>query len=151
MMWAMTASKDPVALGRLAALVTKRRLELGLDKIDVARAAELTITTYGKIERGESVRDTSYGKLEPALGWAPRSCLDVLNGASAPTLITDHVGPAATSPVTSSDLADDIEKAVQDAAIHVSDSLTASDIRNLKAKVVDILRDRGKLPPREGS
>lgn len=147
MMRAMTARTDAVALKRLATLVTQRRLELGLDKIEVARAAGLTITTYGKIEKGESVRDTSYGKLEPAINWAPRSCLDILNGAEAPTLITAHMGPAATSPVLAEDLADDIARAVQDAAIHVSDSLTAPDIRTLKSAVVALLRERGKLPP----
>ena len=139
----MTARTDVVALHRLAALVAGRRLSLGMDKIDVARAADLTITTYSKIERGESVRDTSYGKLEPVLGWAPRSCLEILNGADHAPLIT---GQAATSLVVG-DLADDIADAVQDAAIHVSDSMTASEIRNLKAQVLQFLRDRGKLPP----
>jgi transcriptional regulator with XRE-family HTH domain len=151
MMWAMTAGKDPVALKRLATLVTQRRLELGMDKIDVARAADLTITTYGKIERGESVRDTSYGKLEPALGWAPRSCIDVLGGADRPTLITGHLGPAATSPVFSEDLAEEIGDVVQNAAIHVSDTMTAPDVRALKAEVIELLRKRGILPARQES
>lgn len=148
----MNAPTDVITpLQRLAALITKRRLELGMDKIDVARAAGLTITTYSKIEKGESVRDTSYGKLEGAIGWAPRSCLDILGGAAQPTLITGHAGAAATSPVADYDLADDIGDAVQDAAIHISDSLTAPEIRHLKAQVVQLLRDRGKLPPRQES
>jgi transcriptional regulator with XRE-family HTH domain len=147
----MTARKDTVALERLAALVTKRRLELGMDKIDVARAADLTITTYGKIERGESVRDTSYGKIEPVIGWAPHSCLDVLAGMESPTLVTEHVGHAAASPVLSGDLADDIGDAVQDAAIFVSDDLTSIKIRALKAQVIENLRKRGILPPADGS
>lgn len=146
MMWPMTGRKDAVALARLATLVTKRRLELGMDKIDVARAADLTITTYSKIEAGLSVRDTSYGKLEAALNWAPRSCLDILAGADGPTLLTEHVGPAATSPVFTEDLAADVASAVQDAAIHVSDTLSAPDIRRLKAEVVRLLRERGILP-----
>lgn len=147
MMSPMTARKDHDALARLATLVAQRRLAMGLDKIDVARASDLTITTYGKIEKGLSVRDSSYGKLEPVLGWAPGSCLDVLRGADSPALITGHIGPAATSPVLDEDLAEDVASAVQDAAIHVSDTLSSSEIRKLKAEVVDLLRARGKLPP----
>lgn len=147
MMWAMTARKDPVALKRLADLVIQRRLELGLDKIDVARAADLAIMTYGKIEKGLSVRDSSYGKLEPALGWASGSCFDILAGADQAALITEHVGPAVTSPFLADDLAGEVESIVQDAAIHVSDDLTASDIRSLKAEVIKRMRQRGILPP----
>ena len=147
----MTGRRDAVALTRLATLVTKRRLELGMDKVEVARAADLTITTYGKIERGESVRDTTYGKLEPVLGWAPRSCLDILGGLETPALITERIGPAATSPVLSGDLVGDVEDAVQDAAIHVSDNLTGAEIRRLKALVVENLRQRGILPPAQRS
>ena len=151
MMWPMTARKDAVALKRLADLVTQRRLELGMDKIDVARSADLTITTYSKIERGESVRDTSYGKLESVLGWAPGSCLDVLAGAERPALVTDHVGPAVSSPVLGEDLAADIGSIVQDAAIFVSDNLTSPEVRKLKSEVIERLRARGILPPHQES
>lgn len=151
MMTPMTGRKDEVALKRLAALVHQRRLELGMDKIEVARAADLTITTYGKIETGQSVRDTSYGKLEPVFYWAPGTCLDVLNGATAPAVISEHVGHAETSPVLPGDLADDIGDVVQDAAIHVADTLTASQIRELKLRVVETLRERGILAPHHGS
>lgn len=151
MMCAMTGRKDAVALARLAALVTKRRLELGMDKVEVARSAGFTITTYSKVEAGEPVRDTSYGKLEPVLGWAPRSCLDILEGAALPTVISGHVGAAATSPVLAGELTDDIGDAVQDAAIHVSDTLTGAEIRRLKNKVIENLRERGVLPPPAGS
>lgn len=147
MMRSMTAPKDAVALKRLAMLVMKRRLELGLDKIDVARKAGITITTYGQVEAGASVRDSSYGKLEPALGWAPGSCLDVLAGADSASLITEHVGPAVTSPLMDEDLAEGIGSAFQDAAIHVSDSLTSADIRAMKVKAIELLRERGILPP----
>lgn len=147
MMSPMTGRRDAVALQRLATLVTKRRLELGMDKIEVARAAELTITTYSKIEAAQPVRDTTYGKLESVLGWAPRSCLDILDGLETPALITEHIGPAATSPVLSGDLVADVEDAVQNAAIHVSDNLTGAEIRRLKSLVVEDLRRRGILPP----
>jgi len=147
MMAPMTAHPTVDALRHLATLVTQRRLQLGLDKIDVARSAGITITTYNKIEAGLSVRESSYGKVERAIGWAPGSALDILAGAPTPTLVTEHVGLASTSPVVKEDISDDIAAAVQDAAIHVSDGLTAPEIRNLKVRVVELLRERGKLPP----
>lgn len=148
MMGTMTARRDAVALQRLATLVMQRRLELGMDKIDVARKAVITITTYSKIEAGVSVRDTSYGKLEAAIGWAAGTCLDILDGAPGPTLLTNQHSGAALSPVLPADLDEDIEQAVQDAAIGVTDNLGAADIRRLKTAVTDLLRERGKLPPK---
>ena len=111
---------------------------------DVARAAGITITTYGNVESGAAVRDTTYGKIEPVLGWAAGSCGDVLKGGN-PTVV--EAGPNGTviSPVFLGDLQSAVERAVQDAAVATTD-LPASEIRKMKQRVVDELIRQGKLP-----
>lgn len=130
-------------LQRLAEHVTRRRVQLGMTKIDVARAAGLTITTYGHIERGKAVRDSSYGKIEAPLQWAPGSCLEVLRGGNPTVAEPSGIQGVSFSPISGSDLETDVASAVQDAAIAVTDSLSAEEIRKLKQRVVEELRARG--------
>lgn len=140
----MAPPSNESALQRLATLVIQRRSSLGMNKIDVARAAQIQINTYSKVEEGKSVRAVTYGKIEPVIGWARGSCLDVLGGDD-PTVVEPGPAGAAVSPVRSGDLADDVAAAVQEAAISVSDSLTSAEIRELKRRVVEELVKRGRL------
>jgi transcriptional regulator with XRE-family HTH domain len=133
---------DDTALERLAALVTRRRSERRLHKVDVARAAGIEVNTYSKIEDAKPVRATTYTKIEPILGWANGSCLDILGGATQATLLEESVDRAAVSPVTAEDLAEDVGAVVQDAAVSISDTLTAAEIRELKRRVVSEVLER---------
>jgi transcriptional regulator with XRE-family HTH domain len=133
---------DDTALERLAALVTRRRSERRLHKVDVARAAGIEVNTYSKVEDGQSVRATTYAKIEPVLGWASGSCLDILRGATQATLLEESVERAAISPITPADLAEDVGAVVQDAAVSISDTLTAAEIRELKRRVVSDVLER---------
>ncbi|GCD40863.1 helix-turn-helix domain-containing protein [Streptomyces paromomycinus] len=145
----MAATPDSAALQRLADLTTERRIQLGMTKSDLARAAGLTINTYNKVEAARPVRDITYGKIEPVLGWATGACREVLSGAGeAPVTMTSskHGAPRAVSPEV---FQRDIEEAVQAAAITATDNLTTADVRKLKQHVVEELRRRGYLPPAE--
>lgn len=143
MMWVMAPPYDEAALQRLASAVTQRRVDLRLHKIDVARAAGLQINTYSKIEDAKSVRPTTYGKVEAVLGWAAGSCVDILRGAPAATLLEQtESGPV--SPVSVEDLAEDAGVAVQNAAVAIGDGLSAAQIRAIKQQVVDELTERWK-------
>ncbi|KOU59900.1 hypothetical protein ADK57_32025 [Streptomyces sp. MMG1533] len=117
-----------------------------MNKIDVARAAQLQINTYSKVEDGKQVRLTTYAKIEPILGWARGSCSDILDGATAATIVEKQPGGAVVSDVQAGDLAADIANAVQNAAVSVSDSLTAAEIREMKRRVLDELIRQGKIP-----
>lgn len=132
----MAPRHDDAALQRLATLVTKRRSELKLNKVDVARTAGIEVNTYSKVEEGKSVRSTTYTKIEPVLGWAYGSCMDILKGAAQATLVEESTEGAAVSPVRPEDLAADVGVAVQDAAVAIGDTLTAAEIRELKRRVV---------------
>lgn len=146
MMCVMAPPQDESALQRLATLVTQRRVDLKMNKIDVARAADIQINTYSKVEEGKTVRPTTYGKIEEVLGWARGSCVDILRGATAATVVENGSPGAVISPVQAGDLAEDVAEAVQNAAITVSDSLTAAEIRRMKQLVVEELVKRGKIP-----
>ncbi|MER6492617.1 hypothetical protein [Streptomyces griseorubiginosus] len=115
-----------------------------MNKIDVARGAQIQINTYSQVEAGKSVRPATYGKIEPVIGWANGSCLDVLRGGT-PTVIEAGPPGAVSSPFQGGDLAKDVADAVQDAAISVSDTLTAAEIRELKRRVVEELAKRGRI------
>ncbi|MFH8591226.1 hypothetical protein [Streptomyces rimosus] len=142
----MAATRDSAALQRLADLITERRIQLSMTKSDLARAAGLTINTYNKVEAARPVRDTTYGRIEPVLGWSPGSCRNVLTGTGEPSAITrsPECGPSRSADPEV--FQRDIEEAVQAAAIAATDTLTTADLRKLSQHLVEELRRRGYLP-----
>ncbi|MFI0915209.1 hypothetical protein [Streptomyces abikoensis] len=140
----MATRPDRSDLHRLADLIQARRVELGMHKIDVARAAELTITTYNKVEAGEPVRDVTYGKVEPVLRWATGTCRSILDGAPPTTMEPSVVPGAFYSVISPGDLEREVARAVQEAAVAVT-NMPASEIRELKQRVIEELRQRGRV------
>ncbi|MEV7466218.1 hypothetical protein AB0O20_06835 [Streptomyces kronopolitis] len=136
----MPPPADDTALRRLADHIRQRRVELGMNKIDVAKAADITINTYMKLEDGRPVRDLTYGKVETVLNWAAGSCQEVIRGGE-PTPVQGLEEGVATSPVTDADLEGDVGQAVTNALIGVADDMSAADIRALKQRVVDEWRE----------
>ncbi|MCZ1014044.1 helix-turn-helix domain-containing protein [Streptomyces noursei] len=144
----MPPPTDDTALRRLADHVKRRRVELGMNKIDVAKVADITINTYMKIEDARPVRELTYGKVEKVLKWAPGSAHEVLRGRQ-PTIIEELSSDVVVSPVNTADLEADVAQAVSNAAIAVTDGLSAADIRKLKVGVIEELRRMGRLPKRD--
>ncbi|MGY0062750.1 hypothetical protein ACWY4P_40495 [Streptomyces sp. LZ34] len=138
----MTAPPDIAALKRLAALVTQRRVDLGMHKIDVAKTADITINTYNKIEAGQPVRVLTYAKIEPVLAWAPGTCRDILDGAASPTLVEKAPIPGVIFSSLPPDSFEDMTGAVQDAVIAVADQLTAAEIKEIARLAVEKYRQR---------
>ncbi|KOG63999.1 hypothetical protein ADK76_10850 [Streptomyces griseoflavus] len=147
----MATTRDSAALQRLADLIAERRIQLHMTKSDLARAAGVTINTYNKVESARPVRDTTYGKVEPVLGWAPGACRDVLAGAGEAPVSTQPSGEGALRSADPEAFQRDIEEAVQAAAITATDTLTTADVRKLKQHVVEELRRRGYLPEADTS
>lgn len=116
-----------------------------MNKIDVAKAADITINTYMKVEDGKPVRDLTYGKIETVLQWAAGSCHEVLRGG-IPTISVSTTEGAAVSPVTAGDLEGEVGQAVTNALIAVADGMSAADIRKAKQRVIEELRRLGRLP-----
>ncbi|TVL89833.1 hypothetical protein [Streptomyces sp. SAJ15] len=137
----MTTPKD---LARLAAAVKSRRHELGITRLAAATAAGMAKGTWQRVEEGAPVREMNYAKIEKVLRWASGSCI-ATRGGGEPL----PVEPGATEGVliasASPELEAAVSQAVQTASIAVSDHLTAPEIRELSARVVQELKDRGVL------
>ncbi|WP_075737561.1 helix-turn-helix domain-containing protein [Streptomyces acidiscabies] len=67
-------------LDRLGDRVKSHRLALYPSRQAAAAAAGITKDTWQRVEEGRPVRDTSYAKIDAALGWAAGSCLIVAEG-----------------------------------------------------------------------
>lgn len=81
---------------RLGWLVAERRKALRLSKAAAARAGDVSVITWTKVEDGEPVRDLTYAAVDRALGWAAGSAEGVLTGGTPrlrddgnPTGLTD--------------------------------------------------------------
>ncbi|GAA2199785.1 MULTISPECIES: helix-turn-helix domain-containing protein [Streptomyces] len=67
-------------LDRLAKYVKAHRLELYPSRLAAAQAAGISKDTWHRVEEGEAVRDSTYAKIDKALGWAAGSCLVIAEG-----------------------------------------------------------------------
>jgi DNA-binding XRE family transcriptional regulator len=137
----MTAHHDAEPLRRLAGLIAQRRVDLGMNKIDMARTAGLTITTYSKVEAGLSVRDVTYAKIEPILGWALGSCRAVLDGGEPVPVSSSEVPGVVIAAIPEEDLS----QAVTSAMVAVADNLTAAEIREISRRAMEELKRRGVI------
>lgn len=71
----------PAQLGRLAAAVRERRLELGgMTQSEAASMAGVSDTTWNQVEAGKAVSARSMAKVERALGWQVGSHALVMRG-----------------------------------------------------------------------
>ncbi|MFE1192858.1 helix-turn-helix domain-containing protein [Streptomyces olivaceoviridis] len=67
-------------LDRLAKHVKAHRLELYPSRLAAAQAAGISKDTWQRVEEGEEVRDSTYAKIDKALGWVSGSCLIIAEG-----------------------------------------------------------------------
>lgn len=137
----------PKDLNRLAQYVTKRRHELGMGRDAIARTVGLAKGTWTRLEQGHPIRDVNYARVDRALHWAAGSCMSVADGHEPVLVQEGELAPgvvAATVPVE--DMGDAVRQSVESASIAVTDNLTAQEIRDLSAKVVAILKERGLIP-----
>lgn len=66
---------------RLAAVAKRRRAELGIALNDAnAKEAGVSRGTWQRVEKGLSIRETNYKKIDGLLQWVAGSCITVLEG-----------------------------------------------------------------------
>lgn len=140
---------DTAGLKRLARLVAQRRVELGWHKADAAKRAELTITTYSRIESGLTVRDVTYAKLERALGWAPGACLAILEGAERAQPAGEVSDGVRYVPAESAE--DGARQAVVNAVMATLPETPAGKISEFSDAVIKELKKRGIVPSRDAA
>lgn len=129
---------------RLARLVIQRRTALGWHKAQAAKAADLTITTYTRVEKALSVRDVTYAKIDRAFGWATGASMAVLEGAREPQMAGEEVEGVRIAPVA--ETAEGVRQAVQHVVIATLPDTPAGKMAELSEGVLAELRKRGILP-----
>ncbi|MFR0351835.1 hypothetical protein [Streptomyces sp. MCC20] len=156
----MAPTSDDTArhLQKLSALVTQRRVALGLrSKEAAAKHCDLSPMTYRKIEAGERVTDTSYAKLEIGFAFRPGSCKTVLDGADSITLQdgTEIIegGQITRTQVDVDALSEELRREYIDAATVTVPGISLGEAQEMSRQAVEravkIMRKRGILPDHE--
>jgi DNA-binding XRE family transcriptional regulator len=151
MMSAMAPPSDQTArhLQKLAALVTQRRAQLGLSQEKAAKVCDVAYMTYRKVEEGQSVRSTTYAKIEVGFNFRAGSCKAILDGSADSVLLEDGTELIEGGQISRLDpevLTDGIPDAVTRSAMLVAPELTGRQIQELGEQVVEELRRRGIVP-----
>jgi DNA-binding XRE family transcriptional regulator len=133
-------------LERLAEEVQRRRIELKLGVEPAAKLAGVSKDTWKRVEAGLKVRDTTYAKIDQALGWALGSCAGVLQGRE-PLVSEAAQGDREVriTKIPKEELERAIGDSVQSAAIATRGDLTADDLLKLNRRVIEELRLRGVI------
>lgn len=133
-------------LGRLAKHVKAHRMELFTSRKAAADTAGVSKDTWQRVEEGLDVRETTYVKIDKALGWASGSCLIVAEGGS-PVFIDSRTSDVAdTSPPAPQKLnADAVRRAAFAAARAKLPSAPIGDIDAFTDELVDVLRRTGEI------
>ncbi|MDN3244092.1 helix-turn-helix transcriptional regulator [Streptomyces sp. ZSW22] len=72
----------PRDLDRLAQRVKRHRMEQYPSRDAAAEAAGITRNTWKRVEEGQEVRESTYAKIDKALGWAIGSCIAITEGGN---------------------------------------------------------------------
>lgn len=121
--------------------IYQRRAELGMkSQQELADAAGVHVNTIGRIERGvpSSRRNPTWPAIEAALQW-PAGYISGLADGNAPPLPTVELIPESA--------AREISGAVVEAITDTDPDMSVGRAREIAARTITILRDRGHLPP----
>lgn len=155
---AQTTDNTARHLRKLAALVTQRRVAMGLRSKEAgAKKCDIAPMTYRKVEAGERVTDTIYAKLELGFGFRPGSCKAVLEGADSIALEdgTELIegGQITQHQVDVAGLSEEMRREFIDVATVTSPGISLGEAdamsREAVERAVKIMRERGILPKAE--
>lgn len=130
-------------LGRLAERVKAHRLALYPSRLAAARAAGVSKDTWQRVEEGvPDVRDTSYAKIDTALGWAIGGCIAIAEGGE-PVLIDRPGSNTPTSAPTATIDPETLRRAAFEAARSKLPAASIGDVDDFSDELVDVLRKAG--------
>ncbi|MFE7566906.1 helix-turn-helix domain-containing protein [Streptomyces sp. NPDC057539] len=136
----------PHDLDRLADRVKTRRLELGIARKKAAELAGMSKDTWRRIEEGAIVREMSYSKVDPVLGWAPGSCKAVLEGREPiPTKPARDAPGADISRHPREDVDAEARDVISLALLATVSGMQAEEIRAFADRAVKDLKSRGLI------
>lgn len=131
-------------LDRLAKHVKAHRMELFTSRKAAADTAGVSKDTWQRVEEGLDVRETTYVKIDKALGWASGSCLIVAEGGSpvfvdSRTSDTADVSPPAPQKLS----AEAVRRAAFEAARAKMPGAPIGDIDAFADELVDVVECGG--------
>ncbi|MCM1943200.1 helix-turn-helix domain-containing protein [Streptomyces sp. G3] len=132
----------PRDLERLAQSVKRHRLQQYPSRDAAADAAGITRNTWKRVETGDEVRESTYAKVDQALGWAVGSCLLIAEGGN-PVLAAD--GAATESAPAASISGEDARRAVFEAARTTLPDAPIGELDAFSDELVQILRRLGQV------
>ncbi|MEV0015380.1 helix-turn-helix domain-containing protein [Streptomyces tendae] len=129
-------------LDRLAQRVKAHRMEQYRSRDAAADAAGITRNTWKRVETGDEVRESTYAKVDKALGWAIGSCLLIADGGN-PVLAGDDIATTETpaAPAT----AEETRRAVFEAARTTLPDAPIGELDAFSDELVEILRRLGAV------
>lgn len=147
---AVTSEDEARHLRKLAALVTQRRVTLGLgSKKDAALHCGIADFTYRKIESGARVSESVYAKVDVGYDFRPGSCLAVADGRADSIVLADGTelieGGSIRDFGDPERLEDEMDRAFDVSAQLTAPHLTLSEARAMKEEMFRRLRERGVL------
>ncbi|GGQ83357.1 helix-turn-helix domain-containing protein [Streptomyces flaveolus] len=137
----------PPGLDRLAQTVKRHRMQQYSSRDAAAEAAGITRNTWKRVEEGAEVRESTYAKIDKALGWAIGSCVAVKEGGS-PVLAADDIA-ANESPAVRLTEEEAQQAAFEAARAKLPASTPIGDINAFSVEFVEILRRLGQIQERD--
>lgn len=128
-------------LSRLAQRVRSHRLAQYPSRDAAATAAGVTRNTWKRVEEGHEVRESTYVKIERALGWVGGSSLVIAEGGE-PFLAAEFPPHASAAPEVSEEEA---RKAAYEAARSAMPGAPIGEVDDFVEKFVKALRRVGQL------
>lgn len=140
MMWDMP--RDAADLLRLAEHVTARRSALQISVDEAARRANMSNTTWHRVEDGKGVRDTTYHRVDTVLAWPAGTCTQILND---PTFKPFETAGAMGAEYSSGMPEAAVRQAIQNATLATAPGLTGAQILELQQRAIEELKRQGVL------
>lgn len=129
-------------LDRLAKSVKAHRLQQFPSRDAAAEAAGITRNTWKRVEEGMEVRESTYAKVDKALGWSIGSCLAIAAGGN-PVLVDGGPAAEAPEPVRRMTEAEARQAVFEAARAKMPSSTPIGDIDAFSDELVEVLRRAG--------
>ncbi|WP_030559169.1 hypothetical protein [Streptomyces aureocirculatus] len=128
-------------LRRLASRVKAHRMELYPSRLAAAKAAGISKDTWQRVEEAESVRESTYAKVDRALRWERRSSIAIAEGGE-PFLVDDAEVPAVNKEPLRPEV---LRSAAFSAARAKLPTASIGDLDAFTDELVEVLRRSGNV------
>lgn len=119
-------------------------MELFTSRKAAADSAGVSKDTWQRVEEGLEVRETTYVKIDKALGWASGSCLAISEGGN-PVFVDSSKAGSASAPAQQKLTVEAVRRAAFEAARAKMPAAPIGDIDAFSEELVEVLRRTGDI------